>query len=195
MRWLRDGSQAEMIALFLRGELTSDRYGPEIQALLERDGLSKRVITNPDLEDRAENQVRLELLAGYREDYLDNFPEDVTWQWMAVTAAELAEVSYIDYSYWNELSGGTRRPSDAAARIRLGVTPFGVPNDRHLGMAKLLASGTLFEPLILVGTAPGERLVVLEGHCRLTGYMLAPELLPPELEVMVGFSPTMARWL
>ncbi len=195
MRWLREGSAAEMIALFLRGELASPHYGPRIRALLERDGLAQRVITDPDLDDDAENQARLGLLAGYREDYLDNFPDDVRWQWMAITAAELATVRYIDYSYWNKLSGGTHLPADAAPRIHAGIAPYGVSSDKYLQMAELVASGTLFPPLILVTTGAGEDLVVLEGHNRLTAYMLVPDQLPPELEVLVGSSPAMTRWL
>jgi len=35
--------------------------------------------------------------------------------------------------------------------------------------------------------------VVLEGHARLTAYMLARDRLPPELEVLVGSSPAMPR--
>jgi hypothetical protein len=40
----------------------------------------------------------------------------------------------------------------------------------------------------------GDDLVVLEGHVRLTAFMLARDRLPPELEVLVGSSPTMTRW-
>jgi hypothetical protein len=39
MRELRPGTEAEMVALFLRTELPSDRWGNEIQALLECAGL------------------------------------------------------------------------------------------------------------------------------------------------------------
>jgi hypothetical protein len=46
---------------------------------------------------------------------------------MAITAAELAAVRYIDYDYWIELSGGTRLAADATPRIRAGATPFGMP--------------------------------------------------------------------
>src|SRR5215470_20219721 len=112
---------------------------------------------------------------------------------MAITRAELATVRYIDYDYWVELSGGTRLAADAAARIRAGVAPFGVPSDWALGMAQAVAGGAQFPPLILVTTGPGGGLVVLEGHARLTAYMLAPDRLPPELEVLVGSSPTMPR--
>jgi hypothetical protein len=40
----------------------------------------------------------------------------------------------------------------------------------------------------------GDGPVVLEGHVRLTAFRLARDRLPPELEVLVGASPTMARW-
>jgi hypothetical protein len=46
----------------------------------------------------------------------------------------------------------------------------------------------------LVTAGDDADLVLLEGHARLTGYMLHPEVLPPELEVLVGISPTMCEW-
>jgi hypothetical protein len=196
MRWLRSSSEAEMVALFLRTELPAARFRDTLQALLESDGLPERVITDPDLGDDAENRARLRLLTEHREygtraGLFDGFPDDVCWQWMAITPAELARVRYIDYDYWVELSGGTRLAVDAAPRIRAGVAPFGVPSDWALGMAQAVADGTRFPPLILVTTGPGDDLVVLEGHCRLTAYMLARDRLSPELEVLVGSSPAM----
>jgi hypothetical protein len=113
---------------------------------------------------------------------------------MGITPTELAVVRYIDYDYWVELSGGTRLPADAAARIRAGVTLFGVSNDGALSMARAVANGARFPPLILVTTGSPGDLVVLEGHARLTAFMLCPDRLPPELEVLVGSSPRMADW-
>jgi len=198
MRRLRPSSEAEMVALFLRTELPAARFRDKLRALLERNGLPDRVITDPDLGDAAENQARLRLLTQHREygtrtGLFDGFPDDVCWQWMAITPAELARVRYIDYDYWVELSGGTRLAADAAPRIRAGVAPFGVPSDWALGMAEEVARGARFPPLILVTTGPGGDLVVLEGHCRLTAYMLARDQLPPELDVLVGSSPATPR--
>lgn len=85
MRWLRPSSEAEMVGLFLRTELSSARFGDELRALLVRAGLPERVVTGGDL-------------------------------------------------------------------------------------------------------------VVLEGHARLTAFMLARDHVPPELQVLVGSSPTIARW-
>jgi len=200
MQRLRPSSEAEMVALFLRTELSSDRWRDDLRALLKRAGLPEHVITAPDIGDDIENQARLRLLTehrgyGTRTGYFEGFPDDVRWQWMAITPAELARGRYIEYDYWDELSGGTRLAVDAATRIRAGVTPFGVPNDRVLAMAHAVADGAWFPPLILVTTGRGgNELVVLEGHVRLTAFMLARDRLRPELEVLVGSSPTMARW-
>jgi hypothetical protein len=73
------------------------------------------------------------------------------------------------------------------------VAPFGVASDWALGMAEAVADGARFPPLILVTSGLGSdgELVVLEGHARLTALLLCPDLLPPELEVLVGASPAM----
>ena len=199
MRRLRPSSEAEMVALFLRTELPAARFRDTLHALLDQAGLPERLIIAPNLDDPAENLAREQLLTQHREygtraGLFDGFPHDVCWEWMAITPAELAPVRYVDYDYWVELSGGSRLPADAAPRIRAGVAPFGVRSDGALVMAQAFADGARFPPLILVTAAPGGGLVVLEGHLRLTAYMLCPDRLPPELEVLVGSAPDMAGW-
>jgi hypothetical protein len=199
MRPLQSSSEAQMVALFLRTELPAARHRADLRALLERDGLPEHVITDPHLGDDAENRSRLRLLTrhrgyGSRTELFDGFPDDVRWQWMAITPAELATVRFINYDYWVELSGPTRLAADAAPRVRAGIAPFGVPSDWALGMAQAVVGGARFPPLILVTTGPGGGLVVLEGHARLTAFMLAYDRLPTELEVLVGTSPAMTSW-
>ncbi|MFI6475659.1 hypothetical protein ACIBL5_36095 [Streptomyces sp. NPDC050516] len=201
MRRLRPSSEAEMIALFLRTELASARFQDGLQALLARAGQPERVVTDPNLDDRDENHARRQLLTWHREygtrsGLFNGFPDDVRWEWAAITPAELATVRYIDYSYWVELSGGTRLATDAAPRIRAGAAPFGVRSDWLPAMAAAVADAARFPPLILVTAEPRSDadLVVLEGHARLTAFMLRSDRLPPELEVLVGSSPTMSRW-
>jgi len=199
MRRLRQSSEEEMVSLFLRTELPAARFRDRLRALLGQAGLPERVITAPDLDDPAENQAREQLLTQHREygtraGLFDGFPRDVCWEWMAITPAELAAVRYVDYDYWVELSGGTCLAADAAPRIRAGVAPFGVNSDWALGMAQAFAGGARFPPLILVTTGPSGDFVVLEGHCRLTAYLLCQDRLPPELEVLVGSSPGAAGW-
>jgi hypothetical protein len=90
MRRLRPSSEAEMVALFLRTELPAARFRDELQALLERAGLPKRIVTGPDLDNVAENQTRWQLLTqhrgyGTRTGLFEGFPSDVRWEWMAIT--------------------------------------------------------------------------------------------------------------
>jgi len=83
---------------------------------------------------------------------------------------------------------------DAAPRIRAGVAPFGYPTDWLLSLGRTAAAGARFPPLILVTTGPRGAAVVLEGHARLTGFMLARDFLPLEVEVLVGSSARMSCW-
>lgn len=105
MRRLRPSSEAEMVALFLRTEFAAARFRDTIRTLLERAGRPQRILTDPDLDDPAENQARWQLLTwhrdyGIRTGLFDGFPDDVCWEWMGVTVPELADVRYIDYDYW-----------------------------------------------------------------------------------------------
>lgn len=100
---------------------------------------------------------------------------------------------YIDYSYWNELSGGSRLPEDAARSICANVEVYGVSNDGFLRAVEALRKGETFLELILIGTSP-DVLIVLEGHVRLTAYLLAWEYEPEELPVLIGISPDFVGW-
>ena len=196
MRIAGDSSADEMVACFLLGELTSARFGAGIRRALAAAGQSERLLTEADLADPAANRARRDLLAatrGYGEnrDVFEDFPPRVRWIRAVLTPAELARVRYIEYSYWNELSGGSRLPGDAAERIRAGVRVFDVPNDRFLRAAGAVRRGERVPPLILAGPRPAA-LVCLEGHLRLTAYALAG--FPSGVECLVGTAPELDRW-
>ncbi len=196
MRILGDSSEEEMVACFLLGELTSARFGAGTRRALAGAGRSEHLLTEADLTDPAANRARRSVLAatrGYGEnrDVFEDFPGRVRWVRAVLTPGELARVRYIEYSYWNELSGGSRLPGDAADRIRAGVRVFDVPNDRFLAAERAVRQGERFRPLILAGPKP-EALVCLEGHLRLTGYALAG--FPVEVECLVGTDPALDRW-
>lgn len=196
VRIIGDSSEDEMVACFLLGELTSSRFGAGVRRALAAAGRSEHLLTRADLADPAANRARRALLAatrGYGEnrDLFEDFPGRVRWIRAVLTAGELARVRYIEYSYWNELSGGSRLPGDAAERIRAGVRVFGVSNGRFVAAARAVRRGERFAPLILAGPRP-ETLVCLEGHLRLTAYALAG--FPVEVECLVGTARAMDRW-
>lgn len=188
-----------MIALFLWAELASSRFGVTIGRQLRSDGMPDRIITVPDLASAAENRYRRQLIGvcrgfGHDTDLFHGFPAVVGWQWMALGPTELRQVHYINYDYWIELSGGSRLPEDAAERIRTGIEVFGVSSQGFFAAAERLVFGAAFPELILVSAGENSKLVVLEGHLRLTAYLLEPHAIPPELKVLVGTSPDFVNW-
>jgi hypothetical protein len=189
-------SDDEMIACFLSGELSSQRFGQNLRYHLAAAGQTERLLTHPDLSDAGANLARRALLAatrGYGENraLFENFPTRVTWTRALLSADEAAGVRYLDYSYWVELSGGSRRPTDAAARIEAGLRAFDVPNEPFLDAARAFVRGEQLPPLILVGERQ-DNLVCLEGHLRLTAYALVG--FPTDIECLIGTAPAMRGW-
>jgi len=123
MRVLAPATEDDMVLTFLRAEVDSPRFaGPLLLALGEQ-GLDRALVDRADRTDPEENAARRRLLATYRgygrnEALFAGLPDDISWSWVALTPAELADVRYIDWDYWLEVSGGTRRPRDAIARMR-----------------------------------------------------------------------------
>ncbi|MFB6888022.1 hypothetical protein ACFCX4_01735 [Kitasatospora sp. NPDC056327] len=196
VRVLGISGEDEMVACFLSGELASPRFGRNLRSHLAAAGRTERLLTHPDLSDAGANRARRALLAatrGYGEnrDLFENFPAEVTWTRALLSAGEAAGVRYLDHSYWVELSGGSRRPADAAARIRAGLRAFEVSNEPFADAARALLGGERFAPLILVGTRQDD-LVCLEGHLRLTAHALVG--FRSGFECLLGIAPTMGRW-
>ena len=187
MRLLCPIAEDEMIDVYLRAEVESDRFGEQLRGLLVRDG---RDLASSDAEYRRQ---LLDEHRAYdrREGMFGGFPRDVEWHRAVLTRDELLDVLYIDYSWWVELSGGTRHPRDAARRIRAGeltAMTAGVTAEEH---EPYLGSTS---ELIAVTTPSYEKLVFMEGHFRLTAYALFPERVPEELELIVGVSAEMPSW-
>ena len=196
MQVLGPSSEDEMVACFLSGELSSRRFGESLRSHLAAAGQAELLLTRPDLSDAGANFARRALLAatrGYGEnrDLFENFPTQVTWTRALLSADEAAGVRYLDYSYWVELSGGSRRATDAAARIKSGLRAFDVPNEPFVDAAHALLTGERLPPLILVGERQ-DKLVCLEGHLRLTAYALA--CFPTDIECLIGTALDMGRW-
>ncbi len=55
--------------------------------------------------------------------------------------------------------------------------------------------GIVFPEIVVVGKDEDTSFVVLEGHLRLTAYLLAEEFSPAEVRAIVGFSNDLTRWM
>ena len=200
MRKIRPISEDEMIAAFLYAEFYSPRYmSKEIQEYLQRHEINPRVIQVPDLHNEQDNACRRAVLGAYRgygqgRGYFQGFPKELRWELIGFTRQELEQVKYIEYDYWSELSGGSRLALYGARRALEGIDVFNLSSRYFVDLAETLRNGTQFPTLIFVGPNEEGYLVVLEGHARLTAYLIAPDCLPTELEVIVGFSERITQW-
>ena len=179
-----------MVATFLAAEGASERYGPQITAILARLGQPRGLVEQPDTRDEAANAMRRQVLAAHRDypagDVFTGMPADVTWHHAALTPAELGTVCYIDYPYWTEFSGGTRLAADGARR--LGHWQHLPPGTIYRQIAENLRDERLPPPIILLSEPGLVNPIVIEGHKRLTGLLLCPQWLPAELEVLLGIT-------
>ena len=198
MRLLGPASEEEMIAVFLRGELDSSRYGKKLRTLLARDRRAEDVLRRPDLGDVEANAYRRRLLEEHRayerrDGLFGGFPQQVEWFRAALERDEVLDILYIDWDWWLELSGGTRRPRDAARRI-VEAEGADATAAEHEPLAAALQTTPPPPELIAVTTPARTPLVLVEGHARLTAYALFPDYLPAKLEILLGVSDEMPRW-
>jgi hypothetical protein len=163
---LRRSDESEVETAYLRAELDSPRFRDEV--------LSGR--------------------RGWRIGGLyDGFPDELEWHRVALSADEVLEILYIDWDWWLTLSGGTRSPREAARWIRAGLVA-GADAESHRPLAARLHSEDPPPELIAVAEPDLGKLVLVEGHWRLTAYALYPEYLPERLELFVGVSAEIDRW-
>jgi hypothetical protein len=187
----------EVIAEFLIAEVNSDRFKEGILNALGDHDLN--LLIKPNLNDQAENQIRRDILGqtrgfGRNTDLFENFPTEVKWYKAFFEKQDLNEVMYINYSYWNELSSNTRLPLQASKNIMNQIEVFGISNQGFLDINLALKNGKVFPRLIFVSINENSRVVVLEGHARLTAYYLDNDYIPDELEVIIGFSDKFSVW-
>lgn len=111
------------------------------------------------------------------------FPDDVRWERVALTRDEVLAILYINWDWWLTVSNGTRLAT-VAAEVQ----------GRDEGDRTTAAAVATNPELIVVTDPERSKLVLLEGHVRLTAYAAFPEYLPDELEIYLGVSPRIAEW-
>jgi hypothetical protein len=199
MRKIRDISEDEMIAIYLQTELSSVRFRQKLELHIQEEKIDTRIIQKPDWHNVSENVLRRTLLGAYRGygqnmDYFPDFPTNVRWERDRLSREELEQVRYINWEYWLDITDGTRMAMDGARNALAGKVVYDVTSDGLVSLANALRQGARFPPLILVAKDVEARLVVMEGHARLTAYLIAPECIPTELEVIIGYSDQMTEW-
>jgi hypothetical protein len=194
MKLLKKVPETAMVAAFLKAEFYSPRFSGDLKKSMQLLNVEEPVITDPDITDVHQNELRAKVLGAYRgyrqnREMFDGVPSDLTWYDAEITRQELGNLYYVDYSYWNELTDNTHLVRDGVKNIQQGKIVFGVPNDRFWAAAEEILSGEhAFEPIILWGKDRDSALEILEGHLRATAFGLAGDKAPAVIKVLVGLS-------
>ena len=186
-----------MVAAFLQAEVNSLRFGGPIACLLARDKQDRRILETPDLSCADENAYRTRLLGEWRgygrnADVFTDLPDDTQWFRARLDRTDLERVKYINDDYWIGFSGGSRLVKDAVARIHSGEIGSGEAACYRV-FAEALAQGARFPDLILLHNPRTAEIVVLEGHVRLTAYLLWLGSRPAHLPIILGSSEHMKK--
>lgn len=190
MKILENITAEEMVSVFLKGEINSSRWTEKIKAILKKNNIDERIITCPDVKNKDENFIRAFVLGesrgyGRKGGLFDDLDEVVSWKKVLLEDKDFKKIRYIDYDYWNELSGKTGLVIDGAKNVEKGLEIFKVSNNQYWQVSEFIKKGSQFPSLILIADKSG-KLKLLEGHVRLTGYLLNNQN-PNPLEVIVGF--------
>ena len=187
-----------MVLEFLRGEIDSPRWNKVIMGGLAGD---RSVVDAGQLDDAAQLAARRRALGfrgyGRNEMLFKSFPPDCEWELVAITCAELGEFQYLNYPTFRQLSRGSRLVRDGAANVN-GAEPDVAENGVNLNasiraIARAVASGETYAPLIALAMNRATDHILLEGNTRAAAFALS---LPPdnEIEVIAGYSPGVAGW-
>ncbi len=168
-----------MIAEFLKAEYRSERFAEQIKGVMDKFFQDEKIILSADLNNADENAARKKLLGEFRgyglnRELFERFPAEITWSLCNFANNDLSKIRYIDYSYWNELSQGTKSPLTAAQAILNGTEIYGQSNAGFIKAAEFIKNGGKFYRPILL-TSDFERFVIVEGHLRITAFALMPE--------------------
>ena len=176
MKIIRGASENEMILEFLKGEIDSKRFRSDLIGNMEKLGIDEKIIRSGSTDSDEENSLRKKLLGAFRgypdREIFENYPRDISWKYVRFSEEDLDKLYFVDYSYWNEISKGTSKPSAAAETVRSGIEIFGQSNQYFVDGAEFLEKNS-FPPMILL-TCGNEKHLILEGHCRAVSYALRP---------------------
>ncbi len=203
MNILRKISENEMISEFLRAEISSTRFGKKILQELSKINQPKSLILKPDLDNNKENVFRKKIISefrGYGETKREkklifhNIPLDIKWYLVELTKKEFSKVKYIDDDYWRELSKGTRLPAKAASNLKSNRKAYGVSNKIFFNILNKIKNGEKFPLMIFVAKNRKSKIVILEGHARLTAYFLEPKYISNKINAIMGISSKIINW-
>jgi hypothetical protein len=188
MKDIGSAAENEVVLAFLQAEIDSPRWG--LRARLPMGWAA--CVDRPVLGDATQDGIRLSILQqirGFGANALlfQGWPANVVWRRRKYDVHEVRDFLYANYPSWVALSKGSRRVADGTMNLDSDKEIQGNVN----GVIAQLANGAAFPPLI--AATDSRRIILVEGHTRASAYACVRQ--PKTVEVIVGTSSQMTRWL
>ncbi|MBV8051509.1 MAG: hypothetical protein JOZ80_09995, partial [Acidobacteriaceae bacterium] len=186
---LRQLSEDEVIAEFLKGEFHYPEFRPYRQRFLE-------LVTNPDLNNPQDNELRRALLYRRRGRLWRELPGNTEWWEVELQSSDLQRIRVFPRNHWRKHADRSYSFLDTAERIRSRI----LSRSSDAFVSKLLSlSAELTETgggartsVLLIGVDERSPLTIIEGNHRMTAAALVSPLdVHLRFRFYVGFSPQM----
>jgi O-antigen/teichoic acid export membrane protein len=182
--------EQEVIAEFLQSEL----HHPEFDSYRGKLGT---LVSDPDLDNPAENYLRRELLFLRRGAMWRELPRDTRWFEVRLSQDDLQRVRVFPRAHWRKFARGDFYLDSIVETIR-GMSATSPTKDWFLRKLHLLGGeirkGLANPTIILIGLDEASPLTILDGNHRIAAAMLVtPESVHEEFRFICGFSSRMNR--
>lgn len=184
-------TESEVIAEFLRSEFHHAEFDRD------RDRF-RRWVSNPDVNNDAENALRRALLFRRRETMWRELPPDTEWWEVELTTEGLGRIRVFPRAQWRKIAAGDFLLTNIMQRVHAGQVRNGTRAaaflKRLLAFSEKLRDEHDGSAILLIGIDQQQPLTIIEGNHRMTAAMLAsPEVALKRFRFICGFSPRMTE--
>jgi hypothetical protein len=106
----------------------------------------------------------------------------VKQEWRRIFEAEDSDVDTLTIPIGPNCRTARVSPAKSVKTIRSGITVFGQSNELFTKAARAVEKGIVFPEMMVIGNDEATGFVVLEGHLRLTAYLLSEKNSPEKYE-------------
>ncbi len=191
MRILRDVSEAEVVAQFLRYEFYHEEFHRDREQF-------EAMVLNPDLNNAEEIAMRRTLLLRRRRNVWLELPADTQWIEAQIEPEDLPRMRVFTRGHFARMTGNNHHLLDFVERVRTHeISPFAY---QHLAKVQSLRyrlrDSSEVSTVFLVGLDEHSPTTILEGNNRLMAVLLDSfELWQSRFRFFVGLSPRMGGYV
>jgi len=185
---IRGVSEDEVIAAFLKNDANDPAFRRHQDTI-------RKVLTNPDLENVGENNIRRALFFIRHRSLWSELPVGTDWYELEIDGADLEQIRVFPRAQWRKLAHGCFSIRQVVDNMRTRRHPVDAPFlDKISSLGdRFLKDDPGLGAVILIGLNNNEPLTILDGNHRVVAAMLSsPEGLK-RVRFLCGLSPRMTE--